>query len=805
MLKMIAKRFEPKERNKIYYQSFHGHIEDGLKILHAYFTQKKHIIENFCERWNLDAQMFYRNMFLTVAFHDIGKMTVEFQSNISQGKKSSRHPHALFGMPVLQKVSFDNVENLPLFRLAILGHHTQIYRWIYHSNKIATRVKYYEVEIKDFINNGVNKIYNRLNFSIFFTFPEITFTGFKLLNREEIWDEIIKPIIRNDNWSNVRIKAIYTYLFSILQLCDDYSSAHFHQFIEKNIPAKFHFDSVVEQPSAFVYDINLPEEEFKKRLFKGFSLRDFQKELSKKACEFSFLFAPCGRGKTEAALWWAYQLKNKLKRDRIIFALPTQVTCNAMYTRLIEKTENKGYGLGEKVVGLFHGKSKIHLKYQIEKEKLLLEDGETEIETSDFKEYNLLKDETFKGNVFFKPITVTTIDHLAYAFVHGFSQADFACGNLQNAIIIFDEVHYYEQHTLEVLLRLFSILRKMGIPHLLMTGTAPQFLLDNLEDYTMITDSEGLAYQPFIIRKQEQSEVLNNSEVLKSIYEDYKCGKRIFVIMNQIDWVQKIYQEIKAYFKCRDVEPDIILYHSRYIHRDRVRKEEEIRNLVNRNSCILVATQVIEISLDISCDIMYTTIAPPDAIGQRAGRLNRSGKFYQDGFTYELKLFQAENHWPYPESFVKNSWKAFKNGPISYRIIKEVCDEVYQNIKIKKDKRYRDFFEKNILFGDHYSDVVYNEDEGKAIKIREIAFQQIDVVPSRVFEEAEKRVLDNNAFWAEYHVKIPFWRIKHDFKEYGMKFNFQTHAQYHVIECDYEYDYEKGVQFDKTFKRINIW
>jgi CRISPR-associated endonuclease/helicase Cas3 len=91
------------------------------------------------------------------------------------------------------------------------------------------------------------------------------------------------------------------------------------------------------------------------------------------------------------------------------------------------------------------------------------------------KDFEELSDDTFKGNIFFKPITVTTIDHVVYAFVHGFRQADFALGNLQNAIIIFDEVHYYEEKTLNHLFTLFKLLREFEIPHRLMSGTYARF------------------------------------------------------------------------------------------------------------------------------------------------------------------------------------------------------------------------------------------------------------------------------------------------------------------------------------------
>ncbi|MFQ5753675.1 MAG: CRISPR-associated helicase Cas3', partial [bacterium] len=585
---MIAKRVV--HNDTVYYQSLVGHIEDGLRLLKAYLEKKGHVARQFCKRWQIDSELFYKNLFLTVALHDIGKLTVEFQNNIKQDKRSHRYPHPFFGLPILGGIAFDEIEGLPLFIFAILGHHTQLHRMIYQSGKIANRVNYEEKEIRHFVNRVVEILFNKLGFSSFCSMPALNVKWWEEMNETTISDKFILPYVRMAKLGDYKVKSTFTYLFAILQLCDDYSSAHFHQYIEKHSPSKTDFDSVLTNVEDFVYDLDLPKEEFKRTLFKGYSLYDFQNKLAEKAAKFSFLYAPCGRGKTEASLMWAYQVKTDMNRERIIFALPTQVTCNAMYTRLVDD-----YELGEKNVGLFHGKSLIALKdrhFQFDEEE---DEQKDEI---DFKAHDLLRNEQFKGNVFFKPITVTTIDHLIYAFVHGFSQADFACGNLQNAVIIFDEVHYYEQHTLNILMRLFQILRKMDIPHLLMTGTAPQFILDEVEkNYAIVTDQEGLSFQPFILQKQNEQTILNSDSVFESILQDYKANKNIFVILNQVEWAQNFYSDLKEYLEFMDLEPAMILYHSRFIHRDRVKKEREIKELVRKKPCILVATQVIEISL----------------------------------------------------------------------------------------------------------------------------------------------------------------------------------------------------------------
>lgn len=115
------------------------------------------------------------------------------------------------------------------------------------------------------------------------------------------------------------------------------------------------------------------------------------------------------------------------------------------------------------------------------------------------------------------------------SFVKRFSQADFALGNLQNAVIIFDEVHYYEKLTLEHLLTLSKQLIKTDIPHLLLSGTLPDFMLKELDDcYKHITDEEGLEFKPFKLELHEKS--VFDDDIAENV-ENYRKGLTQFVIL----------------------------------------------------------------------------------------------------------------------------------------------------------------------------------------------------------------------------------------------------------------------------------
>jgi len=286
---------------------------------------------------------------------------------------------------------------------------------------------------------------------------------------------------------------------------------------------------------------------------------------------------------------------------------------------------------------------------------------------------------------------------LIYSFVHGFSQSDFALGNLQNAVIIFDEVHYYDKKTLNHLYTLYDILRKMNIPHILMSGTLPNFIIDTLDNYEKVIDYKGLNFQPFtisyssdILIKTKENHNLSH-ELIKEIKLNYDNGLKQFFIFNTIERAKQFFIKLKE----NTENLNIILYHSQFTHSDRVKKENEIINKsLDDKSFILIATQIIEISLDISADIMYTELAPPDALGQRGGRLNRKK---EDGL-FKMNIFEVENNYPYDLDLINKTRENMKLGNVTYLSFKEWCDEVYFDKKLEKSNLIN-FFNESVLFG----------------------------------------------------------------------------------------------------------
>lgn len=766
------------------FQTLQGHIEDALKILKAYIDRNHRVIEQFCQRWNLEKSKFIRSLFLTVYLHDIGKLTKQFQSNIRAGKHSQQYPHALYGFYILSHAKIPQLMNVPVELIAILGHHTQLYDGIYENVEVLGKPAFLEGDISKFLDD-METLYKKHGFDKNFELGNIQISKiprYRTIKVGELLDDIKNVTYHYPDRDKIKLKSIFTFLFSVLQTCDDYASVAFEKFAEEN-PDEGIYDSVLENTEEYVLvlEIDNPLAQIlgDKKPYR------YQEEIYKRAYPFSMLFAPCGRGKTEAALLWSLKIMQDYNRNKIVFAMPTQTTSNAMYDRLCKI-------FGRENVGLFHGKSFIKLKSE------KVDEDKEELEEKDIEE---IKSEIFKGNVFFKPVTVTTIDHLIYSFVHGFSQADFALGNLQNAVIIFDEVHYYEKTTLGHLITLFRILYQTEIPHLLMSGTLPEFLKREVQkfgDYRLFTDNEGLKFKPFII-KLEREHLINtraNQSILSEIKNNYHKNLNQFVILNTVDRAINFYKELVDYM---GEDKNIILYHSRFIFKDRARKEEEILEKVKEKPLILVATQVIEISLDISCDVMYIELAPPDALGQRAGRLNRKGETPEsNGYVHHLRVFLPEKEHPYTQKFLEYSEKELNRylKACSYLDIKKFCDSVYDIVykdnPLLIPSNLRDVFNECVLFGYRYTEIAYSEEEGKIIQVREDKQKKVEVIPESMFLEYGEKALS-----VEYTTKVPLWWIKSEIEEFGETINFypQENAKGKKFRiCTFPYSYPVGLE-----------
>jgi CRISPR-associated endonuclease/helicase Cas3 len=630
-------------------QSFEGHTIDAIIIFRDHLVKNENVLANFAMNFDIEYNALINLIFLSIYLHDIGKLTKEFQQKLRKGEKCGFVSHPFFGQPFVNSNLPDSLNDI--LKLLVLSHHTQLYNRIYEDAKLSLKVNYLTQDIQSWIMSTKN-IYS-CYFDSFFDmeyFPEYKTKDY-LRNvelNEAIKEDIWEIRYKQDKDSSVRKKAIYSLCLSLLKHCDQRSSKLFD---EANLDKRVYGPILVSPqsiPSSINYDFKeifsigkdkIVRNSIDKRPMKPYS---FQEKLStlNSSCIIS---APCGRGKTEGALLCALNIQRSQNKNKVIFALPTQITSNAMYERL-----SAIFGLNN--VGLYHGMSRYY-----------------HYERNDIKEEDI-RDIIFEEKVFEKPITITTIDHLIYTLVHGYKQADFALGNILNSVVIIDEIHYYERHTLRYILDALKIFNDLNIPYIAMSGTLPNFIIDDLnriQKHILIEDEEGLAFEPFIIKRES----VTLDEAFDEIEKKYYEGKNQILILNTIGRAKETYK----LFENKIPKDNIYLLHSQFTFNDRRNKEKKILALKNKRPWIIVSTQAIEISVDISCDIMHTELAPIDALGQRGGRLNRGGKYHNNEFY--MHIYQPKDHRPYcfeteDEDIIDRTASTIENMPVTYRVIK---------------------------------------------------------------------------------------------------------------------------------------
>jgi CRISPR-associated endonuclease/helicase Cas3 len=797
---LLGKREEV--NGAVRYQTLAGHTKDVVWVLRQLMQCPGFSL--FCRRWQLDEADVKESLTAIAILHDIGKATKAFQNAIKKGTHRPDVPHALIALPVACEVwrscSLPRLipeHSLPFVEpLTIVSHHALLYDDLY---QVSIR-SLWRLNFLPEASQVLTDLWSWANQQGWLqtTHPQnLPFQQWSSWELKKCAQALRK--LRDANRSMIRggtdvakLKALYSFAVAHLKFADQWASRNFSDQATRLT------DEIVDELSPNLPDWQLPTDAWQQVMGglteDGKRPHPFQEQLAQTEAERVVLLAPCGRGKTEGALLWFLRQRELGKCDRLVLAMPTQVTSNAMRERLAKL-------VGNDCVGLYHGRSSLEHR---ELARLQLQKGGGDDDIDPLLERELARSENFWSEVLAKPITVTTADHLLFTFVHGFRQSDFALGCLQTAAVVFDEVHCYDRKMLAELRELFKLLRAMHIPHLIMSGTLPKFLIHEgcLTDYQQITDEDGLERRPFVLRKREHpifakteaesgSSIWQpNESVVDAVLDGFRIGSRQFVIVNTVRKAQAFYRALRKHIE----KPDHLwCLHSRFCYVHRREKERRLSQLLRTDfrPLILVATQVIEVSLDISCDRMFTELAPMDALGQRAGRLHR-GAATPDG--YELHVFPVEDPQPYllprskqalPE--LERTWNALEDGlEVSYGWLRSRCDEVYADAQLGI-AQLPNLFETCTLFGLNYDEVRFSEEEGKVFRPRDIVMPTVDVIPESIFKEH-----GNDGCRPEYLAPVPAWWIAKSNRERLELFSTRTAGNRTWIICHVPYSEDIG-------------
>jgi CRISPR-associated endonuclease/helicase Cas3 len=399
--------------------------------------------------------------------------------------------------------------------------------------------------------------------------------------------------------------------------------------------------------------------------------------------------APMGHGKTETALYLAVRWMQMKQCEGLFIGMPTMAMSNQMFTR-IQEFLNDFENSGIVPPRLVHGQSWL-LDSEAEGWELLQNDFDSGEAAEDAQDGNMDAFEWFrpKKRALLSPYAVGTIDqalmaglNIKYGFLRLFG--------LAGKIVVFDEVHAYDAYMNTILHRILQWLGELQVPVIMLSATLPtakkqEFFkayspkADLSRLFTGSPDSSpyplisgvGIDQMPICLPPSQQNPNISNrtteltydvrldsscfenpdgiAEIVVKAYEQREFGC-ICVLVNTVDLAQNIFRKIQA--RLASSPHTIDLFHARILAKNRIIHETNVLEKYgppNRNDAIaqctldqallgtmkrpkkgiLVATQVVEQSLDLDFDELITEIAPMDLILQRMGRIYRHYRAYR--------------------------------------------------------------------------------------------------------------------------------------------------------------------------------
>jgi len=691
-----------------------------------------------------------------VACHDLGKAMAPWQRFIrGQGPHQN---HSLFSMMLAKEVWPGRLDaNITAALLAILSHHGQLHSNSSQDSRTAALGKI------SFDLDKVNAALQELG-----NYKLLSFSSLIGAGCAQCVGSMIKAVGNMKSEDKLKFKALFCFYHALLRLADNEASAR-----HKGAGSMIHACS----SAVAGFSQSLP----------ATAPNDIQRLVSGKD-KYLILRAGCGVGKTGAALKFAMEHIEAGRADRVIFTLPTQFTSNSMYWDLQPK-----YSIPKELTGIYHSEIEGVLK---------LEDDDE----------NYVKEEKYQNTFYNKPVTVSTVDHLLYSLLHCYKYADRAFGNIFTSVVVFDEVHYYDHFTLKKIGQCLESMRDLQIPHMIMTATMPQVVLDRLQKqakggYAVITQEEAVPAKPYTVIRAQNPMADVKGKVSKDLLTLIRnhLGYKQMIVVNRVELAKDLARTIKNKFR----NANVICYHSQFCRQDRTEKERLIKilfspkddrtdeqrellcswDLADTEEVILVSTQVCELSLDISADIMYSQIAPVDSIIQRGGRLHRKGitphrtncgcpgcsrrQYLKEKHQYILYLFPLDwddekSFFPYgsPEQrqWVLTSWETIQ-GDYSFAAAREWVDSVFTEAPPLRDLEMKSMILEDVVFGRTPAERYGDEDSESSLgsfRVRDIPLATVTVIPACYENEATGDVKD---VYSELGVKIPVWL----FHKYGRK------------------------------------
>lgn len=746
-------------------QSLIEHTREGLRILEDIRPQLNPLIEPILQKLDVNRDDFWHHVFYGVAFHDYGKHTISFQKKMqsireieedkslstSEKEEAKKRvppafPHALVSTwPVfLLERQYPLIKNFPCLTMAAVGtHHSPLSPVLYDvKGKEVPRL----CDTKDFLRFVEEQYHNYTGRNL----PKIDLksppTYLHIFHK-------IKNNIYHEPLSELKkYRILYATIKNIIHLCDWKAS------------------SQKRQTQLFVSNLDQKVLDY---LFQFKELREAQR-ISSEIKGNLFLISPTGSGKTEAALLWAANQGSR----RLIFLLPTMATSNKMLTRLSDEKL-----CGPNSVNLHHSAA-AYLRSD--------PDGPYYINPKEFAD--------LYAKTFHNPITVATVDQLLF-HLYNYGRWDSVLFNGLMGAIVIDEVHAFDPFTTALIIETINELGPYGVPFLIMSATLPSALVEFIKKNVKVnfefreTHERDSVCRASIEVKDDLIETCLNDAVAK-----FRKDKRnILIIANTVAKARELYEAlIEEYDLTPSTQEDVgecLLLHSQFTNEDKTWKSgylEDVGKNTSKNSpLIAVCTQVVEVSLDIDFDFLYTEAAPMDALVQRFGRVNRKNKKeFSKAFVFKPS---GKAKYIYNMDHVSETVEKLKKSPRPTEAdFKRFVDELYSS------EDYVSELSNELSHAQNLLKKVFDSVKGLyRLNVSEEflnnkGLTRLNTYPTKVAVPIRfaNEVVEDIKLFHKYAINVPYWRNQKHFID-----------DYSFPVIDLKYDPKKGLGLESDVSR----
>ena len=529
--------------------------------------------------WNLGyikEERIYELIQKACIYHDIGKINKEFQKRVkNKGIKFDENKevaHNVLSLYFIDESKFNNKEDYLIVSNAVVNHHD------YCDIGLAIREK------SDIIENLLEG-----------------------LDHKKVKKVIPAKIASiSQDIDAIKIKGY-------LHKCDysassGYTAEYENNFLEKsleNVLNKWKLDN------------------------QDASWNELQQYCIENKNENIIAIAQTGMGKTEAGLLW-------ISDNKGFFILPIRTAINAIYDRTKKYISSYGGNLEEQL-GLLHSSSLEYLLLQSEDDKYDDKDEyiDKKDEYIDKKEDKEIIEYEKIAKQLSLPINVSTIDQL-FDFVYKYPAYELKLTTLSYSKIVIDEIQMYGPDLLAYLVYGLERIVEQGGKVAILTATLPPFVKELLsKNIKFKIKEDGFTDNSKRHNLKILDKRIDSNDICDKYMENEKLNKsnKILVVCNSITQAQNLYEEISDILGNKNLH----ILHSKFIKCERLSKESEIiefgktykdnkSNELDKQSGIWISTSIVEASLDIDFDYLFTELQDLNSLFQRLGRCNRKGK-----------------------------------------------------------------------------------------------------------------------------------------------------------------------------------